>query len=113
MTGRNKGSILQITSIAICSSLALIPATGLAHNQIDTIQLKNLFVPSQSQLHRETKGHIYINDGLTDRLVNQAMDEQFNRIENMMFVGTIVTKEQGKPAVDDQGLVIAEDDGCD
>ena len=113
MTGLNKGSIPQITSMAICSSLALIPATGLASNKADTFQLKNLFEPSQSQLRRETKGHIYIYDGLTDRVVNQAMDKQFNRIQNMMFVGTIVTDKQGEPAVDDQGDVIAEDDGCD
>ena len=113
MTGRSKGSILQITSIAICSGLVLIPATGLASNKVDTIQLKNLFEPSQSQLQRETKGHIYIYDGLTDRLVNQAMDKQFDRIQNMMFVGTIVTDVQGEPVVDDQGDVIAEDDGCD
>ena len=113
MTKRNKGSILQITSMAICSSLALIPATGWADNIADTIQLKNLFEPSQPQLRREANGHIYIYDGLTDRVVNQAMDEQFSRIQNMMFVGTIVTDDQGEPAVDDQGEVIAEDDGCD
>ena len=113
MMGRNKGSILQIISMLICTSLALKPATGSAGNEVDTIQLKNLFEPSQSQLRRETKGHIYIYDGLTDRLVNQAMDKQFDRIQNMMFVGTIVTDTQGEPAVDDHGDVIAEDDGCD
>jgi hypothetical protein len=48
-----------------------------------------------------------------DSLVNQAMDKQFDRIQNMMFVGTIVTDVQGEPVVDDQGDVIAEDDGCD
>ena len=113
MMGRNKGPILQITSMVICTSLALKPATGSAGNEVDKIQLKNLFEPSQSQLRRETKGHIYIYDGLTDRLVNQAMDKQFNRIQNMMFVGTIVTDTQGEPTVDDRGVVIVEDDGCD
>ena len=113
MTGRNKRSILQIISIAICASLVPITATGRASNKVDTIQLRNLFEPGQSQLHRETKGHIYIYDGITDRLVNQTMDNQFNRIQNMMFVGTVVTDKQGEPAVDDQGDVIAEDDGCD
>ena len=113
MATRNKGSILQIASMAICSGLTLIPTTGLASNNVDMIQLKNLFEPSQSQLRREANGHIYIYDGLTDRAVNRAMDQQFNRIENMMFVGTIVTDPQGRPAVDAQGAIMIEDDGCD
>jgi hypothetical protein len=33
------------------------------------------------------------------------MDEQFGRIENMMFVGTVIEREDGELEV--------EEDGCD
>lgn len=113
MTRLSNGSVLQVASMAICSGLASIPSAGPASDNFNAIQLKNLFEPSQSQLRREANGHIYIYDSLTDRVVNQAMDQQFDRVQNMMFVGTIVTDDHGEPAVDDQGAVLVEDDGCD
>jgi len=46
-----------------------------------------------------------IYDGLTSNTVDKAMDEQFNRIEHMMFVR--IVHEQ------DNGEYYVEDDGCD
>ena len=72
-----------------------------------------VFAPSQSQLARESKGGITIVSGFRDTEVDHAMDEQFERIENLMFVGTVVTNNDGSAAIDPgTGQPETEDDGC-
>lgn len=79
----------------------------------DAWQERLLFDPPQSQLDAETRGRIMIYDGLTDAQIAQAMDEQFDRIESMMFVGTLHTDDQGEVMRDvESGAVLADDDGC-
>ena len=70
--------------------------------------------PSESQLQAERSGLVRIYDGLTDVQVGQAMDSQFNRIQHMMFVRTIVTDASGLAKSDPEtGGVQVEDDGCE
>lgn len=71
----------------------------------DEYQYRVLFAPSAADLAAEARGHVMIYDGLRYTTVTRAMDEQFERIENMMFVGTVVEQEDGELA--------AEEDGCD
>jgi hypothetical protein len=41
------------------------------------------------------------------------MHEQFDRVESMMFIGTIITDEKGKPKKDKEtGAVVREDEDC-
>ena len=76
-------------------------------------QEKLLFSPADSQLKMEQRGRIMIYDGFTDRQIAMAMDTQFNRIESMMFVRTIITNDDGNAVVDSEtGQVVVEDDGC-
>jgi hypothetical protein len=76
-------------------------------------QEKLLFNPPVSQLKLEQRGHIMIYDGLTDTQIVRAMDTQYDRIESMMFVRTIVTNDEGNAMHDSEtGQVIVEDDGC-
>ena len=76
-------------------------------------QEKMLLNPSDSQLKLEQRGRVMIYDGLTDKQIASAMDAQFDRIESMMFVGTVVTDENGEARRDTEtGEVIVEDDGC-
>ena len=72
---------------------------------VDEYQHKMLFSPSSSVLAAEARGRVMIYDGLRYATVTRAMDEQFDRIENMMFVGTVIEQEDGKLEV--------EEDGCD
>lgn len=72
---------------------------------VDEYQQKVLFSPSSSVLAAEARGRIMIYDGLRQATVTRAMDEQFDRIENMMFVGTVIEQEDGELEV--------EEDGCD
>jgi hypothetical protein len=75
---------------------------------------RQLTQPSESQLRAEERGLVRIYDGLTDRQVGQAMDSQFERIQHMMFVRTVITDATGVAKTDvETGHVQVEDDGCD
>ena len=78
----------------------------------DKWQVNRLFEPTNYQRKKETQGKIVIYDGLRDTTVKNALDTNFNRIENMMFTRVIVTDENGQPEHDVAGNVIIEDDGC-
>lgn len=94
----------------ITVALALLGAT-LAQGEAaagargaESWQLKQLHTPSPSLREAEQRGRVTIYDGLNVAEVNQAMDEQFERIESMMFIRT----EHPTP----EGKVLVEDDGC-
>ncbi|MCP4429414.1 MAG: hypothetical protein GY806_00395 [Gammaproteobacteria bacterium] len=83
---------------------ALLMASSLA-SAYDSYQEKVLFTPSEGILHAEAKGRVMIYDGLDNEMVELAMNEQFQRIENMMFVRTQYISEDGDIEI--------EEDGCD
>jgi hypothetical protein len=70
----------------------------------DSWQLTQLHTPTSSLRQAEQRGRVTIYDGLTIAEVDRAMDEQFERIDSMMFIRT------KHPAPD--GQVEVEDDGC-
>lgn len=77
-------------------------------------QMNRLFEPTQAELAAEARGRIIIYDGLTDKTVARALDEQFDRIGAMMFTRVVVTDEAGSPQRDrDSGEIVTENDGCD
>ena len=77
-------------------------------------QLSLLFNPGDHQHEMERRGRIFIYDGLRDTDIEQALDEQYDRIEGMMFVNTVVTGDDGVPLTDPEtGELLVENDGCD
>ncbi len=93
---------------------AFLLALGQPQAAEDDWQLRMLNKPSQAQLELEKKGRVFIYDGLTDAQVEQAVDQQFDRMEAMMFVRTKVTDTDGEIMTDpESGEWIVEDDGCD
>lgn len=87
---------------------------GAAESTAHTWQMTRLFQPTQADLNREKQGRIMIYDGLTDKTVERALDEQFERVETMMFTSVVVTDDSGEPIRDtDTGDIITEEDGCD
>ncbi len=102
----------RITVIAVWVFL-LTSAGQTAYADQKSWQMATLFSPSSAQLEREEKGRVMIYHGMKDVDVERAMDEQFDRIEAMMFTGTVVTDSTGQPLRDPKtGVVVTEDDGC-
>ena len=60
-----------------------------------------LLHPSEHQLEAERRGRVAIYDGLHESIVDTALDTQFKRIENMMFVRVAHTTPDGDEWADD------------
>lgn len=77
------------------------------------IELRRLFEPTPAELRAEAGGRIFIYEGLRDVDVERAMDEEFKRVESIMFIRIQQTDEKGKARKDPTtGAAMAEDDGC-
>ena len=91
-----------VKTILIASLLTLTATSAFADNRFYN---KLLFTPGDSMLRAESRGRIMIYDGMDNETVERAMDEQFNRIDNMMFTRIHHVQDNGEEYVDD--------DGCD
>jgi hypothetical protein len=78
----------------------------------DNWQLRRLMQPTEGELLREARGEVVIYDGLTDKQVESALSLHTQRIRSMMFVGTVMTDDEGAPQMDDYGLFVLQDEGC-
>jgi hypothetical protein len=69
-------------------------------------QLRRLMTPTPSQFSAESKGRVFIYDSLEIDQVEAAMDANFERIENMMFIRI------HHPPETEGGTPTVEDDDC-
>lgn len=96
-----KSHLLITTSVVIATLLgSSAEAAGSGNNW----QLKQLHSPSEGLAKAERGGRVTIYDGIHGQEIDRAMDEQFDRIGNMMFIHPI----EGTPT----GQVLAQDDDC-
>jgi hypothetical protein len=79
---------------------ACMPVTTLA---ADAWQERYLLSPSAQQQRMEHQGRVYIYDGLHEETVDRALDTQFHRMQNMMFI------DMQRSTVDGE---VYEDDDC-
>jgi len=70
-------------------------------------QQRLLLNPTPVQLAAEERGRVHIYDSLEMSIVDKALDQQFDRIENMMFIRIHHLPSTGA------GPVEVEDDACD
>jgi hypothetical protein len=68
-------------------------------------QLAMIHNPSAAQLKVEQRGRVYIYDRMHEAEIELAMNTQFNRLDNMMFVRTQVVTAEGE--------IETADDECD
>lgn len=103
-------------AIAICAMVLTLPINAFAEDADTSLhdwEVRRLMHPSPQELRDEKSGKVYIYDGLTDREVDEALDSHFDRIQSMMFVGTIRTDAQGQQSVDSgTGEPMQESGGC-
>jgi len=99
----NPWACLLLSSLVL--ALPLAPASA-EDAPPDDWQLRRLMYPTPSELANEQRGGIFIYDGLEQKDVNRAMDVNFGRIENMMFIRTRV------PRPSEPEVTQVEDDGC-
>jgi hypothetical protein len=102
------------TALAMVTAAPLLTAAGTGQaTDVYEIEQRRLFEPTDSERAAEHQGRIYIYDGLSDRDIQRAMRHHFDRIENMMFIRTIKTDNEGQFKRDpDTGHVEIVDDGC-
>jgi len=95
------GRFILASGILFGVSIVTIHAAG---GPTSAYQQNMLFHPTQSVLKAESRGRVTIYDGLDNRQVERALDTQFGRIDNMMFIRTRHTLEDG---------TVEEYDDCD
>jgi len=101
------------TFVALCAA-SLLSCSVSAHADDDSpvassldYQIKRLLTPSVTELAVEDRGSVYIYDSLEMKQVDAALDQHFDRIENMMFIRI----HHLPPTGSGPGLV--EDDDCE
>ena len=72
--------------------------------ELDRWQMQMLEHPTESQLALERAGRIMIYADLSEQTVEKALDEQFDRLQSMMFIRIHHATQEGE--------LIVQDDGC-
>ena len=99
----NKSAKQQfLTQVLVLSFMASVTLSAQAN---DSYQHKMLFTPNSGMVKAENHGRVMIYDGIKNDVVDVALNEQFDRIENMMFVRVVHVQEDGEE--------IADEDDCD
>lgn len=109
--GKEFGKLLWQSTIAGALWFGIVmpgsaAATDIASSTPDW-QERRLLQPSDSQRRQERRGTVFIYDGLDHGTVQRAMDQNFDRIQNMMF-----TRIHHLPPTA-TGPAVVENDGCD
>ena len=83
-----KSCRLHRTLLAAAILATTAPSALRAEQDVDNYSINALLDPSPELLLAESRGRVTIYDGLYDHVVEQALDDQFHRIQSMMFVNT-------------------------
>ncbi len=89
------------TSLVVAHLVWGIPLMAAEAVAAQDWQERRLLAPSERQLSIEQRGRVVIYDGLDERLVDSALDTQFGRMQNMMFVGVRHIEPDGGEWADD------------
>ena len=109
---KRKSFTSLVLSMAIIGGSSIAAASD-SDDSMNGWQLSLLFDPSPAQQRVEKRGRVMIYNGLRSSDIDRALEEQFDRIDSMMFVNTVITDKQGKLVTDpNTGEVMTEDDGC-
>jgi hypothetical protein len=99
--------------IFFLASMAVVSI--LEAGDVRDIELRRLFEPTPAELGAERAGRIYIYDGLREADIERAMEDEFDRVESMMFIRVkrAVPHSQAKENhQSDTKVTYVEDDDC-
>ena len=103
----------RITNLCIWAALFGASTAATAGKDVRDIELRRLFEPTPAERRAEASGRIYIYEGLRETDVARAMEEEFDRVESMMFIRVKKTDKTGETLKDPEtGYAVVEDDGC-
>lgn len=110
----NRGALISLVLCVMLGGFSVQASAKSGDDKMRQWQLGLLLNPGVHQLDVERRGRVVIYDGLHSADIDRALEEQFERIDSMMFTGTVVTDARGVPIKDPEtGEVMVEDDGCD
>lgn len=66
----------------------LILGSWVASADVRDIELRRLFEPTPAEVQSEKSGRIYIYEGMRESDISRAMEEEFDRVDSMMFIRT-------------------------
>ena len=89
-----------MTTIARVGLILALTAGPTYAADVSKIEKRRLFEPTPSELQEEASGRIYIYEGLTDKDVERALNEEFERVDSMMFIRVKPTDEEGETLKD-------------
>ena len=108
-----KRRLLSLVVMSVSFITATYTPSSIAGDFLQQWFQNRLFAPTEQQLTQEQNGKVVIYDGMYDVEVNRAMETQFDRIEYMMFIGTVITNQEGEPLRDNEtGDLMKEDGDC-
>lgn len=84
--------------------VSLVVLLPMLHTQVMAapgFQERQLLSPTTTQQRMEQQGRVQVYDGLDEGMVDRALDTQFSRVQNMMFVGVRHTTDDGEEYADD------------
>ena len=106
--------LIKIIVVAIALGWANGAGAGVNRPSIEEWQLERIYNPEEYVLESESRGLVFIYDGLSETRVDQILDDHFERIEAMMFTRVKRTDAAGEVLLDpDTGEELTMDDGCD
>jgi hypothetical protein len=107
----NKYSLTM--TVLLFAAVSMPVSAGSIETAMMDWQIKQLFQPGKYRDSLEKQGRVFIYAGMKSSMVMKALDEHFDRIQSMMFTGTVVTDKKGTPLRDQEtGRLVVEDDGC-
>ena len=107
----NKYSLTM--TVLLFAAVSMPVSAGSIETAMMDWQIKQLFQPGKYRDSLEKQGRVFIYAGMKSSMVMKALDEHFDRIQSMMFTGTVVTDKKGTPLRDQEtGKLVVEDDGC-
>lgn len=109
----SKSLYIALTTLLALGAIQATAKSADANDPSDSWQQNALFNPGSYTEWRDSKGLVSIYDGMTDTEVSHFMDDQFGRIQNVMFTRVKITDASGAVQKDVDGEDLVMDDDCD